>query len=150
MPVHTGFGHGEYFGLIGMNIQGDALKLNPKFRNQFMSSVIIIEKQNMALPKKGLRKLTVDEKKYYWTVKRDYYIQSLVIGIGLVAEPNKHIKFHVSYKDPWVEFPDSTTNDVNVISPKLVREAILFANVNDDIKWSGKKDSIMKYEDGQV
>lgn len=103
----------------------------------------------MALPKKGLRKITVDEKKYYWTVKMDYYILCLVVGIGLVAEPNKHIKFHISYRDPWVEFPDTTSNEVNAITPKLVREAILFANASDDIKWSGKKDSIMKYEDGR-
>ncbi len=103
----------------------------------------------MALPKKGLRKINVQEKTYYWTVKTSYQSLCFVVGIGLVSEPNKHVMFLIKHKDPWLHFPEKTYNEVNRITPKLIRDAIVFANSNNDIKWSGKKDSVFQYEEGQ-
>lgn len=102
----------------------------------------------MALPKKGIRKITVQNQQYYWTVKMDYYQLGLMVGIGLVESPNQHVSFLCKFDDPWLSFPTPVDNEVNAITPSLIREAILFANANDEIEWNGKRNSVFRLESG--
>ncbi|WP_146088902.1 hypothetical protein [Neolewinella xylanilytica] len=93
----------------------------------------------MALPKKGIRKITVGTTCYYWTVSIDYQSMKTFVGIGLVDKPNKHITLITTLgKDDHNESAESYFYEVK---PSLVRRAIIFANNSDTVMWNGKKDS---------
>jgi hypothetical protein len=85
----------------------------------------------MALPKKkGIRKINVGSVQYYYTIEHDYYLSGLITKIGKVEFPNERFLFLVNSKDFWLEYPNVTPEEVFIITPKMVRQAIIFANTN--------------------
>lgn len=95
----------------------------------------------MAIPKnKDLRKITVDNTRYYWSIKYDEDHGMIQCNIGLVDTPNFRFSFscgannsHISYIHNAIEEKD----EVEAVTPKLVAEAIKFANNNLDWKNRG-------------
>jgi len=102
----------------------------------------------MALPKKGIRKISIGGIKYYWTVRTDYQMLCRVVGIGLVSTPNTHVTFMVHYEDQWLNIDRKIENEINSIKPNLIREAVLFANSNERVIWNGKSESVFYYNAG--
>lgn len=92
----------------------------------------------MAIPKnKNIRKITVDNLHYYWSIQYDEDYGWIVCTIGLVDQPNVSFSFsrganhsHTKYIENGIEEKE----EVQAITPKLVAEAIAFANANLDWK----------------
>lgn len=102
----------------------------------------------MALPSKGIRKVTVSTIKYYWTVKVDYQMMKMVVGIGKVLSPNQHVSLFCKFEDPWLAFPEKVDNEAPNVTPRLIRKAIVYANSNEEIEWNGKKASLFELTNG--
>lgn len=104
----------------------------------------------MALPKnKKIRKITVDNIEYYWTIQYDQDYGLVTCNVGLVDKPNYRFCFirgtdssHVRYIHNSIDEKD----EVEAITPKLIRESIIFANENID--WQNKADCII-YSDSR-
>jgi len=102
----------------------------------------------MALPKnKGIRKITVNNQKYYWTVKNNYQLLSLVVTVGLISTPNNHFFFTLKFEDPWLAFPNKVKNEVSAITPSLIRESVLFAR--EKFNWPEDKAPPIKFVSGK-
>ncbi|WP_103070883.1 hypothetical protein [Aquimarina sediminis] len=92
----------------------------------------------MTLPKnKNIRKITVNNIQYYWSIKYDEDYGLVFCTIGLVDKPNFRFSFsrgvdnsHVRYIQNGIEEKD----EIEAITPKLVANAIVFANKNLDWK----------------
>jgi len=93
----------------------------------------------MALPKnKGIRKLTVDNIRYYWTAKYDYQGQRLVVTIGLAETPNVVFYVFLNQQDPWLAFPQSVENEVDPLTPKFIRRSIEYTLSHTDWPKQGR------------
>lgn len=96
----------------------------------------------MALPKnKKIRRITIDNIEYYWTSKFDEIYGLVTCNVGLVEKPNQKFNFirgvdstHIQYVQNGIKKKDT----IRAITPKLVKEAIEFANKNLD--WKNKKE----------
>ncbi len=99
----------------------------------------------MSLPKKGIRKITVDSIRYYWTVRIDYQSMQTHVGIGLVDEPNSHITLVTN-----LEEKDHTQDGSKFfsITPSLIKRAVKFAVDSDKIKWNGQMESMIELQNG--
>jgi len=93
----------------------------------------------MALPKKGIRKITVDNVKYYYTVSLEYYGMSIQVAIGLVNNPNKRFYFSAPQYDEFLKKEKGDELDIGTITPKLVAEAIKLAN--KETNWKEEKEA---------
>jgi hypothetical protein len=83
----------------------------------------------MALPKKkGIRRITVNDVQYYFTIHYDYYSPGLITSIGQIESLNKRFLFLTKCKDFWLEYPDVSIAETFTMTPKIVRQAIIFAN----------------------
>lgn len=81
----------------------------------------------MALPKKkGIRKLTVGDTRYYWTARYDYPGQRLVITVGLAERPTMVFYVFLNQQDPWLACPEPVKNEVGPLTPKFIRRSIEF------------------------
>ena len=97
----------------------------------------------MSIPKnKNIRKIIVNTIQYYWSIKYDEDYGLIVCNIGLVDEPNFRFSFsrganksHIRYIQNGIKEKD----EIAAITPKLVAEAILFAN--DNLDWKNNKAS---------
>lgn len=97
----------------------------------------------MAVPKnRNIRKITVDSLQYYWSIKYDEDYGIIQCNIGLVNKPSYRFRFirtanksHVRYILNGIEDKD----EVEVITPKLVAEAIKFAN--NSLDWKNNFDN---------
>lgn len=95
----------------------------------------------MAIPKnKNIRKISVNGVHYYWTIKYDEDYGNIICNVGLVDEPSFRFSFcrgannsHVRWTHNGVEAKD----ELEAVTPKLVSEAIKFANENLDWKNNG-------------
>lgn len=94
----------------------------------------------MTIPKnKNIRKITVDNVQYYWSIKYDADYGDIICNIGLVEEPNFRFSFcrganssHVR----WIRNGVEEKDELEAVTPKLVADAIKFANENLDWKHS--------------
>lgn len=97
----------------------------------------------MALPKnKKIRRITVDGVEYYWTSKYDEIYGQINCNIGLVEKPNYRFSFlrgldssHTQYIHNGISEEDL----LNAITPKLISDAIKYANKN--LNWQHSKES---------
>lgn len=113
----------------------------------------------MALPnkkKRGIRLLKHEGVSYYWKVREDTGNAMLAVIVGLEAKPSLFFIVYVSFVNPSLYGPwfaaaqaqgkDVTSiNEPDGISPKLIAEAIVFANTQH---WQEKKNFSLKYTDG--
>lgn len=87
----------------------------------------------MALPKKGgVRKISVGATKYYWTWRTDYASKTIRIRVGEAQNQNKFLLIEACHVDVWLKFgePETTPNEIGIITPGFVRQAIDFALSN--------------------
>jgi len=84
----------------------------------------------MALAKKGTRTLVINDIRYRWVVSRDFgggenaRAETLTLVVELADEPGQRLEAVFAYHD----LPNSNVPaDRQTISPKVVREIILFA-----------------------
>lgn len=105
----------------------------------------------MAIPKnKSIRKITVDTVPYYWSIKYDEDYGLIVCTIGLVDEPNYRFSFTRGANDSHTRYIHNSMDkkdEVKAITPKLVMQAILFANNNLDWK-NNKTNQIISNSEG--
>lgn len=113
----------------------------------------------MALPtkkKRGIRLLKHEGVSYYWKVREDTGNAMLAVIVGLEARPSLFFIVYVSFVNPslygpWLAAAQAqgkdvaSMNEVDGISPKLIVEAIAFANTQN---WQEKKNFSVTYEDG--
>jgi hypothetical protein len=113
----------------------------------------------MALPakkKRGIRLLKHEDVNYYWKVREDTSNAMLAVIVGLEARPSLFFIVYVSFVNPslygpWLALAHeqgrdvSTINEPDKISPKLIVEAIAFANTQN---WQEKKKFNVTYKDG--
>lgn len=113
----------------------------------------------MALPnkkKRGIRLLKHEGVGYYWKVREDTGNAMLAVIVGLEAKPSLFFIVYVSFVNPSLYAPwfavaqeqgrdTSTINMPDKISPKLIVEAIAFANTQH---WQEKKNFTLAYRDG--
>ncbi len=86
---------------------------------------------------KNIRKITVENVRYYWTIKYDEDYGDIICRIGLVEEPNFRFSFCRVANDShvrWINNSCDPKDELQAITPKLVSEAIKFANENLDWK----------------
>lgn len=114
----------------------------------------------MALPtkkKRGIRLLKHEGVGYYWKVREDTGNAMLAVIVGLEAKPSLFFIVYVSFVNPFLYGPwlalaheqgrdVAGINEVDGISPKLIAEAIAFANTQS---WQEKKKNFnVTYKDG--
>jgi len=80
----------------------------------------------MALPKKGIRKIIVNEIEFYYTVQLEYYGMTIQTAVGLVSNPNKRFYFSVKQGDPNITTENSDKYNPGTITPRIVSQAIKF------------------------
>ena len=92
----------------------------------------------MTLPKhRNIRKITVDDVSYYWTIQYDEDYGLITCTIGLVNQPNIRFSFTRGASDAHVRFIQNHVeekDELTAITPKLVAEAITFVNKKLDWK----------------
>jgi hypothetical protein len=92
----------------------------------------------MAIPKhKNIRKITINNIEYYWSIKYDEDYRLIKCNIGLVNEPSYRFSFICGANDSHVQYIHNTIeekDEVEAITPKLVAQAIEFVNNNLDWK----------------
>jgi len=110
-----------------------------------LKTTVMFPWKTMAIPKKGIRKITVENVQYYFTVELESYGFSIVVTIGLVENPNKRFSFSVKQGDPNLTFIKE--DKVGVVTPKLVHQAINYANVKTS--WASSKEYVcLSYSEG--
>lgn len=99
----------------------------------------------MTLPKnKNIRKITVDNTRYYWTIEYDEDYGLIICHVGLVDEPNFRFSFHRGANKKHVRYIQNgidEKDEIAAVTPKLVAEAIAFAN--EHLDWKNKASSII-------
>ena len=102
----------------------------------------------MAVPKhKNIRKITVDNIQYYWTIRYDEDYGLLNCTFGLMDQPNFRCSFRCGVDDIHVRYIQNgiaEEDEVNSITPKLIAQAIQLANNNVD--WKNTKEIKMDYK----
>lgn len=113
----------------------------------------------MALPtrkKRGLRLLEHEGLRYYWKVKNDYAKAELDVLVGLENTPSVCFHIRMDFVDSSLYFPwmaqaheqgqdAPNVNPLEYVSPKVIVEAIAFANRQS---WREKKGFGLVYQDG--
>jgi hypothetical protein len=88
----------------------------------------------MTIPKnKNIRKITVNNIQYYWSIKYDEDYGIVVCNVGLVEKPNYRFCFSRGADNShvrWIRNRIEEKDELKAITPKLVSEAIKFANEN--------------------
>lgn len=98
----------------------------------------------MTIPKKGLRKIKVDNIDYYWKFTSNYQNKKLEVIIGKIVNPNKRIILSAKYVDLWLvdNLEEFMKNEIQIVTPDLIRKTIIFANENG---WElDKKNKVFK------
>ncbi len=95
----------------------------------------------MTIPKnKNIRKIAVNNIQYYWSVKYDEDYGVIICNVGLVEKPNFRFCFSRGANNShvrWIRNGVEEKDELKAVTPKLVSEAIKFANENLDWKNSG-------------
>jgi hypothetical protein len=83
----------------------------------------------MAVPKKGWRKITVDDRRFYWrTLGSDWVITLVVVTDAAFIPQATSQQLRVSFKYDYLETPNTwggaTLTQQAAITPKIVRLAI--------------------------
>jgi hypothetical protein len=100
----------------------------------------------MSIPtKKGIRKITLDDIQYYYTINKKGLEDFLIVKIGIVDTPNQRFLFCVAHKDFWLYFPKPVENKVKAVTSTIIRKAIAFANRNS--LWTRNSTCIYEYKD---
>ena len=99
----------------------------------------------MTIPKnKRIRKITIDKIQYYWTIKYDEDYGTILCNIGLVEAPNFRFSFYRGANNSHIKWIDNGVEErdqLEAVTPKLVSEAIKYANENLD--WKNKEFSLI-------
>ncbi|CAM1363367.1 hypothetical protein [Tenacibaculum xiamenense] len=95
----------------------------------------------MAVSKnRNIRKIIVDNIQYYWSIKYDEDYGLIICNIGLFDKPNYRFSFSRGANDSHIRSIHNgieEKDEIEAITPKLVAEAIEFANAN--LNWKNTK-----------
>ena len=87
----------------------------------------------MAVPKKsGLRKIKIGLTEYYWNFRTDRSINTIRIRVGEVEDQNASLLIEAYHIDGWLTIGEQNTkpNEIEIITPGFVRQAVDFALLN--------------------
>lgn len=86
---------------------------------------------------RNIRKIEVEGVKYYWVINYDEDYGIIGCFIGLEEQPNYRFHFYRGASDKhqrYIMNGIGKEDEVDAITPGLVRQAIVFANANLDWK----------------
>lgn len=94
----------------------------------------------MSLPKKGIRKIKVDGRQYYYTIKLEHYGMTIQTAVGLVSTPNKRFYFSAKQGDKNIVTEKSEKYNPGTITPSIVSKAIRY--VTNQTDWDNSNETI--------
>jgi hypothetical protein len=89
--------------------------------------------ETMAYPRKAaLRKIRIGLTEYYWNFRTDRSINTIRIRVGEVEDQNASLLIEAYHIDGWLTIGEQNTkpNEIEIITPGFVRQAVDFALLN--------------------